>query len=106
MTSTDGQTKLLDDYEDYWERSLSLRVMENQTLREQLEERAKEFGNISGINNRNKRILRVLACVILLLAFELTFPGTITEYITAVSFNVNDVVSHGIAMLIVWWMYC
>ena len=102
----DAQTRTLEDYEDYWERSLSLRVMENQTLREQLEEKAKEFNAVSGSNVRNKRILRGMAFILAVLIFEIMFPGALLENVTAVSFNLNDVVSHGVAMLIVWWMFC
>lgn len=102
----DTQTRTLEDYEDYWERSLSLRVMENQTLREQLEEKAKEFNAASGRNVQNKRILRGMAFILAVLIFEILFPGTILENVNAVSFNLNDVVSHGVAMIIVWWMFC
>lgn len=102
--SNSGQAKLLEDYEDYYDRSIGLRVMENNTLRAQLEEKADAVSQLRARHTRWVRIALALVATVVILLLELAAPGATLAYAASLSFSTGDVVSHAAGMLLVWWM--
>ena len=102
--SNSAQSKLLDDYEDYYDRSISLRVMENNTLRTQLEEKVQAVSQIGARHTRSVRIAWALVATVVVLLLEIAAPGATLAYAASLSFTTGDVMSHAAGMLLVWWM--
>lgn len=99
-----AQAKLLDDYEDYYDRSIGLRVMENNTLRVQLEEKVADIKELASRHARWTRVTWVLVGMVLILFTENIAPGAMLRYVSSVSFTAGDVTSHLAGMLLVWWL--
>lgn len=98
-----AQAKLLDDYEDYYDRSIGLRVMENNTLRVQLEEKAADIKSLASRHARWTRATWVLLSLVMMLFIENVAPGAMLHYVSSMSFTAGDVTSHAAGMLVVWW---
>ena len=98
-----AQAKLLEDYEDYYDRSIGLRVMENNTLRVQLEEKVADIKELAGRHARWTKVTWVLLSMVFILFTENIAPGAMLRYASSVSFTPGDVTSHLAGMLLVWW---
>ena len=105
MPSDTAQGTLLADYEDYYERSIQLRCMENQTLRVQLEEKIKTIKETSLKYGRWLRVSIFLGLCISLLFCEAMFPGVLMGYASSVTWSTSSVASHLVAMIVVWIVY-
>lgn len=74
---TDRETResLKEDLEDYYERALQLRVMQNQTQAEELKEQTIRANRLSSSARRNNIKLAVLSVAALCMVAELVLPG-------------------------------
>ena len=105
MLPDDGaQAKLLEDYEDYYDRSIKLRVMENQTLREQLDEQAASVKAMAGQHVKWVRGMWCMTAVALFSLSEMLFPGAIINFVASATLTPGDITSHAAAMALVWWI--
>lgn len=76
---TDGDTRasLNEDLEDYYERALQLRVMQNTTQREELLEQTQQVDGLRRRARRRGAMLAAVAAAAATMAAELALPGSL-----------------------------
>ncbi len=84
--------ELLENQEDYYERALQLRIMQNKTLLEELKEKMQQLDLLSSYMYRAKYRLLVIGVVAVAMAIELSAPGMWWFIFTAPT--LQNVLSH------------
>ena len=104
MLPDDGaQSKLLEDYEDYYDRSIKLRVMENQTLREQLEEHETSMNTLQVKHQRFVKFAWLSFVVFVIFLIEQAFPDVLSNAFMYATHSPQTFLSHGLCMGLVWF---
>ena len=107
MMPDDGaQSKLLEDYEDYYDRSIGLRVMENNTLKVENDEHKQHIATISAKETTRSWLLWLITTVAALLASEVVFPGMVVSSVAGSSITATDVASHALVAAVAWKVSC
>ena len=91
----------MQDLEDYYERAVSLRVMQNATLAEQLKETEKKVEDAQYKNKLAVRALWIVLFYACAFAIECVWPGLLLE--TAKGITPSAIVTHVIVLCVAWW---
>lgn len=102
MPEEGAQGKMLQDYEDYYDRSIQLRVMENQTLRQQLFEKETDESALRQKYLRCVKISWLVGGLISLFVAEMLFPSVLYNYVASISVSGESFATHAVCMLIAW----
>ncbi len=90
------------DLEDYYERAVKLRVMQNTTLTEQLSETEKKLNSAQYKNTLAVRAMWIILMYICAFVVECVWPGVLMEAANGVS--PSGIVSHIVVLCIaLWW---
>lgn len=98
-TDRDTRESLKEDLEDYYERALQLRVMQNQTQAEELKEQTTKAQQLARYAYRNNIKVVVLSVVTVLMLAELILPGLFMVAVSSPA--IQAVCSHVVVAIVV-----